>query len=238
MANDAASQLFQQTAAVFQTANDHKTLTAADRRHQVFTGLLVTKDCTLPSTGIVAGDTFRIENTTAFDLVIKASDGSALTVANGANIDATIRSGFVLLRSSQATPTTPAHWKVLDVQDEGTYSENFSNIISTACTVRWIRRNRAVQLGMTCPTATASGSGYLTLVGTNSPVRTRPSHSHYSAMPGTNNGLAAVFNVTIQQTGQILIMPPGGGSVWTGTVGVGGGGANEYAYFQYQSNGT
>lgn len=97
------------------TSNTNVTLTNASSRHITFNSFSASRDVTLPTTSILAGEIFVLENTTAFDMVVKASGGSALTVANSANCDATVQKGYVVVKSLQATPTTPAHWQVMEV---------------------------------------------------------------------------------------------------------------------------
>jgi len=145
MSSSLLGDLSSQIQAVTQSADANKTLTIDDGSHQVFTGLTVTRDVTLPTTGIRAGHLMRIENTTAFDLVVKSSNGSALTVANSANINATVANGFVLLRATQAAPTTPAHWRVLAVEDT-LVLDSASGAWNTGSSVRFSRIGRVVTI--------------------------------------------------------------------------------------------
>lgn len=92
------------------------TLYNHDNRHQIF-NLSASRDCVIDSTNIVKGSTWTLENIGAFDLVVKASGGQALTLANSANIDATIRVGRVIIEALQDSPTTAAHWRVAYVQE-------------------------------------------------------------------------------------------------------------------------
>ena len=138
--------LIENQVAVIQSADANKTLTSTDKRRQIFTGPTTSRDCTLPTTGIVAGETWTIENTSAFDLVIKSSNGSALTIANGANIDATMRNGYARLVALVATPTTPAHWRVAQVEErcELTSVMNSMNVTAPAVTYKISRKNSTV----------------------------------------------------------------------------------------------
>jgi hypothetical protein len=58
---------------------------------------------TLPSTGILKGETFEFTNTVAPIATIKASAGAAIT---------TVSSGKTTLVALQDTPTLPAHWQI------------------------------------------------------------------------------------------------------------------------------
>lgn len=127
------------------------TLTSSDNRYQIF-NLSAARTCQLPTTGVNAGDVWEIENQTAlsssdFSLTITASGGSALTVANGANVDATIRNGYVRLVALQATPTTPAHWRVAEVNETHQHSTAFTftgGATVSAKTLRIVRQDRQV----------------------------------------------------------------------------------------------
>ena len=150
--------LIENRVAAIQVADANKTLTSSDVRHQVFTGFSTSRDVTLPTTGIVAGETWRIENTAAFDMVVKSSNGSALTIANGANIDATIRVGYVLLRATQAAPTTPAHWSVIDLKERYVFSSLVSNINASPPTWAWNIDRSNKQVTMLQTTAAISST--------------------------------------------------------------------------------
>jgi len=100
-----------------QTADADKTLTSSDNRYQIFTGLSTSRNLYLPTTSILRGDIWVIENTTSYDLVIRSSDASIINVANGSNSKATIRNAAITLRSTKNTPTSPTHWRVLVTGD-------------------------------------------------------------------------------------------------------------------------
>jgi hypothetical protein len=81
------------------------TLTISDNNYQVFnTSAAVV--CVLPSTGVVAGQRYRIENVgSAGTLEVQSSDASNLCYVNSLY-------SSVELIALQASPTTEAHWKV------------------------------------------------------------------------------------------------------------------------------
>lgn len=97
------------------------TLTSSDSRQQIFQ-LSAARTVVLPSTGVLKGHVYVLENTGAFDLTIQSSNLSVLIRANGTNITATIQKGRVVLVALQDAPTTPAHWRVQDLYEEGTFS--------------------------------------------------------------------------------------------------------------------
>lgn len=103
------------------TSDTNVTLTNTSSRNIIYNSFSASRDVTLATTSILAGELWVLQNTTAFDMVPKASNGSALTVANGTNIDGTIQNGYLVVMPLINTPTTPAHWRVIDVF-EATYS--------------------------------------------------------------------------------------------------------------------
>lgn len=219
MASSLSAQLSLKSRPNVNAVDANATLTKDSNRHQVLTGLSVTRDLNLPTTGIAAGEVFLIENTTAFDLVIKASGGNALTIANSANIDATIRKGNVLLRALQATPTTPAHWFVIDVIEEGTFTADFNQGVgaggsNTSKTIAYRRSKKFVTLDLPdCLIATGGtpNRGIDTASGTV-PLRLRTAsgtaHGVYNAIINAAN-VAASGRVDFNNDGSIQIMRDG-----------------------------
>jgi len=116
-----------ETANVRSADGSNVTLTSADLRRQIFT-ITSARDCTLPTTNIKAGEVWVIENKGSAVLTIKASGGNALTLANSANIDATLGAGGVgkaVLIALQDAPTTPAHWWVDYLYEEDSFTAGF-----------------------------------------------------------------------------------------------------------------
>ena len=157
------------------------TLTSTDRRSQVF-NLSAARTVVLPTTGIKAGDIITLENIGAFDLTVQSSNATALTVANGTNMDATIRKGKVVLIALQDAPTTPSHWKVRDVYEEVSYSDTTTGAISTTATVTLRRVNNIIHVKGHTTSATAGAAGDITVPGTNMPSRYRPANN-YAGFP-------------------------------------------------------
>lgn len=123
------------------------TLTVSDLRHQVF-NLSASRTVQLPTTSVKAGEVWHLAGITNFDLVVNASNGNALTVANSANMDATIQVGYVRVQALQDTPTTPAHWRVLEVYEEGSFTATYNSGVSSNVnnTIYYTRSNKRVHL--------------------------------------------------------------------------------------------
>jgi len=82
-------------------------------------GFTASKNVTLPSAGVIAGEVFEIHNrSTSWGCTVKASDGSTIN----SNSKVFFKNGKALLMSLQTTPTTSAHWRVLEISEEGSYT--------------------------------------------------------------------------------------------------------------------
>lgn len=180
----------------------------------------------LPSTGVKAGDRVTLENPNAFDLTAQSSNTANLTVANGANIDATIRSGYVYLESIQDTPTTPAHWRVVSLYETGTYSLSFVTGITTTGSFLFTRTNKSV-VGVlpSIVGATVSAASISTAAGA---ILTRHTPANNSYTPGqarVNAGNASTPGlVRVRSNGLIDYTATwdGGASTWGASGGTNG----------------
>lgn len=156
------------------------TLTSSDNRHQIF-NLSAARTCVLPTTGIVKGEEFVIENQAAFDLTIQSSNGTEITSAGGSNMTATHQKGNCVLVALQAAPTTPAHWRVKYVEDEFTISAGSVGVFSgsgsvTAGTaeVYWRRVCQVVTGRMRFVSISTSGTPGAIGPNTGTPARFQP----------------------------------------------------------------
>lgn len=186
-------------------------LTDKDLRDQIF-NLSATATVTLPSSGIKTGDIFTLYNSSANDLVVNSSNASSLTVANGANIDATIQGGFVKLLALQDTPTTPAHWRVLDVYEQiNNLSITYGNCIpSTTVTGNYlIRRNNVCTIRLNAFASDVTANATTTMT-TNAfmPVRTRSQGGFCGFLRmknGATNSFIRMCPVTVTTGGALTI---------------------------------
>lgn len=196
------------------------TLTVADSRRQVF-NISAARTCVLPSAGIKAGDILVLENISAFDLTVQSSNTSEVTIANGCNQAATIRSGFVELRALQDAPTTPAHWRVTDVFEEYEYAPNITGAVSTGSSaVRLTRHNKMVKCTIRIAPQTASASPEFSTTAVTAPVRMRPALEH--RMPCTlYNNSAYVSGLAEIGTGGTLAFRKADATNFSGTSGIG-----------------
>lgn len=175
-------------------ANDsNRTITASGARNYTYTGFTASRDVTLPTTDVAAGDTWCLTNTNAFDMVVKSSNGSALTVANSANVDATTRQGFVVVQALQATPTTPAHWFVVDLSERYVFVSAVNSLSASAPngTYRITRNLRTVVVNQTDFISSSGNKNNTSDPTTNAavPLRFRPlTGSNHSAYMWSNDG--------------------------------------------------
>jgi len=130
-----------------QAADANTTLLNTSNDAQNF-NISASRDVTLPTTSVKAGRVFTITNRGAFNLVVKASNGNALTIANSCNMDATIQNGRVIVRALQDTPTTPAHWHVDYVNEtDVSFTVTLTGMTaSTTGTAKFSRTNKIVAL--------------------------------------------------------------------------------------------
>lgn len=106
------------------------TLTASDARRQLF-NLSADRDCVLPTTTIVAGDIWTLENRTDFLLTVKSSAGTNLTISNSHNTFGKIKIGVIKIMALQNAPTTPAHWLTLECFEDNVYTPTLAGVINT-----------------------------------------------------------------------------------------------------------
>lgn len=129
----------------------------------------------LPSTGVIAGQSFRL-------IVVGGSLANyvALRSSAGNEIDRIGGSGFILVQALQDVPTSNAHWKVLDVDEKCTHSTTFSwdggGSTSSSINIRLNRRLAMVSLAIETPcTATTGTNSALLQSTTDLEARFRPS---------------------------------------------------------------
>jgi len=203
------------------------TLTASDRRQQLF-AQTAAMTIVLPTTSILAGEIISISgNSVTYSLTIQASNLSELTIANSCNQAATIGDGNVTLMALQATPTTPAHWRVLNVQEEMEVTGNFIGGLTTAYTMRVQRNNFRVNASIRASTGTGSTTEfYFTAL----PTRFDPAAQHQRGILLFINGATALGKVTIETSGNIAFGTLSGS--FSGTCGTAGNSAwrNSFAW--------
>jgi hypothetical protein len=134
------------------------TLTIADAPRQIF-NLSAARTVVLPTTSVKSGYELVLENRGAFDLTVQASGGNALTIANSANLDATIQKGFVRLVSLQDTPTTPAHWYVAAVEESSSFAVS-GGTNSGSGTIKYKRHLGFITLDFSLSHSSAGGTGF------------------------------------------------------------------------------
>jgi hypothetical protein len=156
------------------------TLTVTDGQY-VSVSITQARTLTLPTTNVVNGYILEIVNGNAFDLTINASGGNALTVSNGANLDATIRNGKVKLMAKQAAPTSPSHWRVLEVYETYDYSTTYTFTAgggtTSSKTNRIVRNGQAVNFLMSDVLVSLSAASFAANSDTDLPLRFRPATS-------------------------------------------------------------
>jgi len=206
-------------AATIDTSDTNVSLTVASARHTIFNSFTASRDVTLPTTSVVAGEIWVIENTTAYDMVVKASGGNALTRANSCNLDATVQKGYVVLEALQATPTTPAHWRVLDVVEHYLDSTTTVNNIGTnngQSTILTRMKNLVTASFTDQPGNSSKTNTTAPTLSSSLPLRFRPSASNGIIQPWyiRNNGSDQLGYCVITTGGSVTWNIETGGA-WT-----------------------
>lgn len=155
-----------QFAGTIDTADADQVLTVSSSRKITYTSFSGSRSITLPTTSIVAGEVFMFANTQNFDMVIKSSAGTSFTTANSANFDATVQGGYVIVQALQAAPTTPAHWRVIEVYDRKPTTVGSTGDFTSGITIELIRHNKSVVVNLPATShssvsAPASGAAVL-----------------------------------------------------------------------------
>lgn len=137
----------------------------------------------LPTTGVVAGKKFRL-------IVAGATLTNTVTLQSSSTgtIDIIGGSGFIQVQALIANPTTPAHWKVIDVYETAVSVFALQGATSAPnLTSNIQRRNKQV-------TISVDGTGSLTKDGTNSALliggvttRFQPTGTQYMSVTGIVN---------------------------------------------------
>jgi len=114
---------------------------------------------TLPSTDndgktVKAGQMFSFVNRGTSDLILAASGGQVLNATNNCNLLATIKTGGVIIRALQDSPTLATHWWVEYVVERGSFTPTIMGT-TTFTTVtyieqfgRWERINNSIFFAM------------------------------------------------------------------------------------------
>jgi hypothetical protein len=188
------------------------TLTSFDKRHQVF-NLSASRTVVMPSAGILKGEKWILENRGAFDLVPQASNTTQIqnnnttdNAASGSVGDPTIRVGMVVLEAMQDTPTTPAHWRVADVYEEGSIASTTAGAITTAVTMKYVRKGTSIVQNYNNTSGTASGSSdFIRFPAADMPVRFRipTGHEMYLAGIVRDNSTPVIGRVVLSDNGQV-----------------------------------
>lgn len=232
---------------IVSTSSTVALLTTSNRVQIITAGSSI--DVTLPTTSIIAGDTFIIYGVSAvFGLTFKSSDGTAFTGANGAAGsvgDPFIRFGMVKFIAATATPTTPGGWIVAEIaEQEQSFTSTFtfngtgSPGTSGAQSIYLTRRNQVVTFNMPQTLVTpATGATALT-ANTALPSRFRPGGSVLMPIFIRDAGTNAVTmgTINIPTTGVIAIGKDNLGTAFTTSVSANAGPIGGDCVITYMTN--
>jgi hypothetical protein len=180
---------------------------------------------TLPTTNIKAGAEFEL-------LVTGATETNYVVLnSSGANeVDRIGGSGKILVVALQDTPTTAAHWQVVDVWEKaaGTITLNSGAgsgaNYGSAKTVAYLRNNKAMMLKMTVAFYVTTGTGATDTIGSAAdiPTRFRPATETRVFSPGIEGGvfISSQTMTQINTSGVINLVKPSSWISSTANVGV------------------
>jgi len=151
------------------------TLTLSDNKNQYYT-LTAASTVKLPGSGVPAGYTFTFYTLGDFDLVVQSNDGTPITTANGAVLDATTRYGSVTLVANRVSPSVVTDWNVANVYERYNDTITTSGALSVSVVGAYTRNNHLVSIDWNTGSEYISGTaaGTNTVTWGNIPTRFRP----------------------------------------------------------------
>lgn len=189
-------------------ADADTTLTITSNQLGYLASPAAARTVTLPTTGVKAGWRYRLEVSGATEtnyVVINSSGANEIDRIGGA--------GYIEVMALQDTPTTAAHWRVINVQEVSTltgqtYTFQNSGTITNR-TIKCLRSNKTVQIYAESGTVSgsASNSGYLSIP---IPARFLTSvGSSWSPAITVDNTIYAIGMIQAS-TGRVYSSPAGG----------------------------
>ena len=151
------------------------TLTLSSNKNQYYT-LTAASTVTLPGSGVPDGYTFTFYTLGDFDLVVQSDDGTPITTANGAVLDATTRYGSVTLVANRHNPSVVTDWNVANVYERYNDTITTSGALSVSVVGAYTRNNHLVSIDWNTGSEYISGTaaGTNTVTWGNIPTRFRP----------------------------------------------------------------
>lgn len=147
------------------------TLVVGDNNNRTYVAS-TTRDIVLPTTNIKKGMVIQIECRSLFELVIKSSAGTVLSVANSCNREASVTGGRVVLVALQDTPTTPAHWWVQDIYSYGSFTGTLTGCTTSPTqTFKYYRHNEMVTISPAGTLVAVSNTTACTITGMPTHIR-------------------------------------------------------------------
>ncbi len=184
------------------------TLVSSDNHIQIF-DLSAARNVDLPSTGVAKGQVWTLENTTNFDLTIRAADSNPIlysTAFTGSQGDAVIQIGQVILEAMVATPATPADWRVVSVYESygAITGISLGGALAGATATLVLERNNKVVTGyFSSDTVTATATLNATI-----PTSTFPTRFCYTG-GGPNQSCMSIYGGGIEIAGILKVSSDG-----------------------------
>ncbi len=190
------------------------TLTISTNPNQITT-LTAARTYTLPTTSIPAGYRLSITNLGDFAMTINASGGATV---------ATLHIGTISLTSTQATPTTAAHWIINDIVSKTSFSSTWtfngtgSPGTSGSQTTLLQRNKDMIRIYQSGPVATSGTTSTSLTSNTASPAAFWPGVQQsmaYNAVRNSSNGVAGAGEVIARTDGTFRLFRDAGSTAWT-----------------------
>jgi len=190
------------------TAAGTTTLTITSSQVQVFTGS-TTQIVKLPTTGVIAGQSYTIINNSTGTVSIQSSSGAGLPMGLGASTSAT----YTALKD---TPTASADWSA-----SGITSYMGATINSTAVRDDYANLTATGFVGRLTSTATSGGTTALVNNSFENQLFTGTT-THTCTLPTTGVPAGRNFTIVNNSTGSVTVNASGGGTVATLTASTAG----------------
>jgi hypothetical protein len=180
------------------TAAGTTTLDATSAQVQVFTGS-ANQTVKLPSTGVVAGQTYTVINNSTGVLFMQASNASAIVS------QLTGKTG--LFTALVDTPTSPSDWQITGFTARSSAS-------TTSLALRDSDANLFANNFIPSEESTATAGGTTTLTVSNSQVQVFTGSSNQTVkLPGSSVTAGQTFTIINNSSGLVFVQASGGGAI-------------------------
>ncbi len=220
------------------TADTTVNLSVDSVRSQIFTSFSATRDVVLPKTSILAGDTFKLMNTSTSNVMqIKANNGTDLTTAAGCNLDGSITNGYAIVTALVPAPNGPGDWRIVDLVEKTSYTSTFSGTGGTpssatgAITIKIARTPTVVSVVVSPLNIPTAGTNNTAITAASAiPLRFRPTAEVTTVIRGYVTNILESSLLMAMTSGGIISFQKNDASVFvtSANIGIDGGATLNY----------